>query len=252
MALNFLRRATMGAAAPSTAPGERIYAIGDVHGRLDLLTELLGMIDRHAAALPDPQATHVVQLGDFIDRGPQSREVMRYLFELQQRTDQLVVLQGNHEEVMTRALAGDPRSYKIWRGTGGGATMRSFGIDPPRPGADQGDTLDQVRAVVPGAWIDWMARLPLTARSGDYFFCHAGIRPGVPLKRQAKVDLLWIGDDFLDDPADHGAMIIHGHTITDGVDQRHNRIGIDTGAYKTGVLTALYLEGTARQVIATG
>ncbi len=252
MALRFGRTIRRTPTRPATAPGERIYAIGDVHGRFDLLRALLDKIEAHAAALPRAERTHVVQVGDLVDRGPQSAEVLRLLIGAQRTTEALVVLRGNHEAVMVEALNGQDKQYRMWRGIGGGATMRSLGVEPPPRGEPAGDVMERVRAAIPPGWTDWMARLPLTARSGDYLFCHAGIRPGVPLRRQSPADLMWIRDEFLEDDTDHGVIVVHGHSISDGVDWRMNRIGIDTGAYRTDVLTALYLEGEVQELIATG
>jgi serine/threonine protein phosphatase 1 len=136
-------------------------------------------------------------------------------------------------------------------GVGGDMTVRSFGLEPYSRSDDARDYIRRLRSVVPREWVSWLKRLPLFARSGDYFFCHAGVRPGVPLRRQVRNDLLWIREDFLDDDADHGAIIVHGHSIEPEVAIRANRIGIDTGAYRTGVLTALYLDGDKRDIIST-
>jgi len=237
---------------PRTAEGERIYAVGDVHGRLDLLTELLEKIDRHSRSLPDPRTQHVILLGDLIDRGEQSSQVVDYVYNIQKKTDQLIVLMGNHEELMLRALNSEYGIFRAWMRIGGDATLRSFGMEPPPRGGDYELYARRFAATIPQQWVAWLSRLPYSARSGDYFFCHAGIRPGVPLKRQKKADLLWIRDEFLDDRQEHGAVVVHGHSIADEVEYCGNRIGIDTGAYRTGVLTALYLEGDRQEILATG
>lgn len=236
---------------PAVQPGDRIYVIGDVHGCHDLLVELLDKIEAHSSALPTAANVHIIQIGDIIDRGPQSAEVLRYLYDVQQRTSRVVVLQGNHEVMMLQALAGEAGMLRAWMRIGGRDTLRSFGLEPPERGADEERAIARIRRAIPGEWLDWLERLPLTAQSGDYFFCHAGIRPGVPLKRQSRNDLLWIRDQFLEDRTPHPAIIVHGHTPTREVEFCNNRIGIDTGAYESGVLTALYLEGTNREVIAT-
>lgn len=236
---------------PSTAEGERIYAIGDIHGRLDLLKDILNRIEKHAATLPAPRSVHIVILGDMIDRGPESAEVLRYLHGVQQTTGRLIVLQGNHEELMLRALAAEPGMLRAWMRIGGSATIRSFGAEPPHRDDDQRAAVGDLLKVIPANLVEWIRNLPLTARSGDYLFCHAGIRPGVAIKRQKRADLLWIRDEFLEDPKDHGVMVVHGHSVSADVEMRGNRIGIDTGAYRTGVLTALYLEGEDRQIIST-
>lgn len=236
---------------PATDAGERIYAIGDVHGRLDLLRDLLKRVEEHHAALPPAAATHVILLGDLVDRGPDAAGVLKTMFEVQQRSDRIIVLKGNHEDAMVRAVDGEPGMIGIWKKIGGLATVRSFGFDEALIEGDPGRLIAALRAKLGRPMLDWLRNLPLTAQSGDYLFCHAGIRPGVPLKRQQRTDLLWIREDFLGDARDHGAVIVHGHSIATEVETRDNRIGIDTGAYRTGVLTALYLEGTERDIIAT-
>jgi serine/threonine protein phosphatase 1 len=211
---------------------------------------LLDRIGDHAAALPPSESLHVVFLGDIVDRGPDSMKVIEFLYDLQSKSERVVVLLGNHEDAMLQAIDGNPEMLRDWMRVGGAATVRSFGLDPFAAGDDPGRYLRQLRAAVPREWVAWLRKLPLTARSGDYLFCHAGIRPGVVMRRQTRNDLLWIRDDFLDDPRDHGAVIVHGHSIEPEVLIRANRIGIDTGAYRTGELTALYLEGEKQEIIA--
>lgn len=234
---------------PSTDSGERIYAIGDVHGRLDLLRLLLERIGEHMRALPPVRALYIVLLGDLVDRGPDSAGVLALLNDLQRGNDQLIVLLGNHEEAMLEALEGDAEALRRWLGIGGVATLRSFGIDPPSPGEDVREHHRRLRAAVPRAWVSWLKRLPLSVRSGDYHFVHAGVRPGVALHRQTRSDMLWIRDEFLHDPRDHGAVIVHGHSISPEVEILPNRIGVDTGAYRSNVLSAIYLEGERQEVL---
>ncbi|WP_315764576.1 metallophosphoesterase family protein [Sphingomonas sp. Y38-1Y] len=234
---------------PSTDLGERIYAVGDVHGRYDLLTAILDRIATHSASLPPAKSFHIIFLGDLVDRGPDSARVLGLLYDLQRQTDRIVVLAGNHEEAMLQAIDGDPEHLRIWMGVGGAQTVRSFELSPYRRGDDARDYARRLRSAIPRDWVSWLKRLPITARSGDYFFCHAGVRPGVALRRQTRTDLLWIRDDFLDDPSDHGAVIVHGHSVEPEVSIRANRIGIDTGAYRSGVLTALYLEGDRQETL---
>jgi serine/threonine protein phosphatase 1 len=234
---------------PRTDSGERIYAIGDVHGRYDLLRLLLDRIGEHAQALPPTQSLHLVFLGDLVDRGPESAKVVEFLYELEQSTDQIIVLLGNHEEAMLKSLDGDLGVLQRWLGVGGAETLASYGLRLPEPHDDLRRYTRYLQNSLPAEQMRWLRRLPLTAQSGDYFFCHAGIRPGVPLGRQSRDDLLWIRDDFIDDAADHGAVIVHGHTIEPEVTLRANRIGIDTGAYRHGLLTALYLEDEQQEII---
>jgi serine/threonine protein phosphatase 1 len=239
-------------APPGTGKGERIYAIGDIHGRLDLMSALLSKIEQHSAGLPRTRSIHLVMLGDVIDRGPSSAEVLSYLHGVQQETDRLILLRGNHEDMMLRSLEGEPGMMRAWIRVGGDATLRSFGIEPPESDSDIMSATRALAAKLPRNMLEWLRALPLTARSGDYLFCHAGVRPGVPIKRQSRADLLWIREEFLQDDSDHGAVVVHGHSVATEVEMRDNRIGIDTGAYRTGVLTAIYLEGGAREIISVG
>lgn len=235
---------------PSTDSGERIYAIGDIHGRYDLLQVLIERIGEHSRALPPVRSLYIVLVGDLVDRGPQSAEVLAMLYDLQQRNSDVIVLLGNHEEAMLQALDGDVDALRRWLAVGGDATLASFGIPPRDPDQDVRDYLIGARRVVPKALLNWLRHLPLSARSGDYYFVHAGVRPGVALDRQVRGDMLWIRDEFLHDDRDFGAVVVHGHSITVDVDIRHNRICIDTGAYRTGVLSAVYLEGDQQDILA--
>lgn len=237
------------AKAPSTDAGDRIYAIGDIHGRHDLFRALLDKIEKHTSALPSGKTTHVILVGDLIDRGPESAQVLKFVYNVQRQSRNMTTLLGNHEELMVRALSGEPGMLNAWIKLGGGATLRSFGIDVPTGAYDLREFMQQVADAIPREWVDWLQTLPLSARSGDYFFCHAGVRPGVAIKKQSRNDLLWIREEFLSNEDDHGVVVVHGHSVSSEVEQRANRIGIDTGAYKTNVLTALYLEGTERDII---
>ena len=235
---------------PRTDSGERIYAIGDIHGRYDLLRLLLDKIGEHSQALPASESLHVVFLGDLVDRGPESAKVVEFLYDLDKRTDQVIVLMGNHEEAMVRSIDGDASILQRWLAVGGAETVQSYGLRLPGEREDLRQYIRYLQSSLPHRQMRWLRSRPLIARSGDYFFCHAGIRPGVPLHRQARDDLLWIREDFVEDEADHGAVIVHGHTIEPQVTFRPNRIGIDTGAYCHGVLTALYLEEEKQELIA--
>lgn len=236
---------------PSTDSGERIYAIGDIHGRYDLLRQLLDRIEEHSRALPPTRSLYVIFIGDLVDRGPQSAEVLAMLYDLQLKTDHVIVLLGNHEEAMLQALDGDMDALRGWLAVGGKQTLKSFGIEPLRRDEDPRAYLQRARSVIPREWLAWLRRLPLSVQSGDYYFVHAGIRPGVSLSRQTRSDMLWIREDFLDDTRNHGAVVVHGHSITPETDIRPNRICIDTGAYRTGMLSALYLEGEKQEVLFT-
>lgn len=235
--------------APATASGDRVYAIGDVHGRADLLRLLIARIDAHERGLPAAAPPHLVLLGDLIDRGPDSAGVLEIAQSLQLSRPNVAVLLGNHEQVLLDVLGGVTAALQAWMDFGGEETLASFGVAMPSGGADPRDTIAALREAVAPATAAWLNGLPLSLRSGDYFFCHAGLRPGVPLLRQSREDLLWIRDDFLNSDADHGVVVVHGHSVVHTVEQRANRIGIDTGAYASNRLTALYLDGATSEVL---
>jgi serine/threonine protein phosphatase 1 len=232
---------------PSQA-AERVYAIGDIHGRYDLMARLLFAIERDAAKRL-PARTEIVILGDFIDRGPGSAGVMAVLGALRAR-DGLVVLKGNHEAALVDAWHGDQTALALWLDHGGDATLRSLGAeDHEIYPADHRQLLETVRKYVSKSMIKWLASLPLSHRVGDHLFVHAGIRPGVPLAEQVAEDMLWIREEFTQNKDDHGLVVVHGHTISERVAVRPNRIGVDTGAYRTGRLAAVGVEAGAHWVI---
>ena len=235
---------------PSTDSGDRIYAIGDIHGRYDLLQLLIARIGEHSAGLPPARSLYVVLIGDIVDRGPQSAEVLAMLYDLQRKNSRVIVLLGNHEEAMLQALDGDTDALRRWLAVGGDKTLASFGIAPLQPEDDPRDYMNSARRTIPRQWLAWLRQLPLSVQSGDYYFVHAGVRPGVALARQVRDDMLWIRGEFLRSECDFGAVIVHGHSISAEVDIRPNRIGIDTGAYRSGVLSAIYLEGEKKDVVA--
>lgn len=239
--------------APACVPaGCRVYAVGDVHGRFDLLQRLLGLIEHDAArplpGQPAPERISVVFLGDYLDRGPQSREVVERLMTGAPEAGALagarwVCLKGNHEEQMVRFLdeiaAGPP-----WCRNGGVETVRSYaGTIPEGEESDMAALQLLLSRTLPPSHLRFLARLPVMHREGDYLFVHAGIRPGIAIEDQNPSDMLWIRDDFLHDGRPLGAIVVHGHTPGPVPEIRANRIGIDTRAYASGHLTALVLEG---------
>jgi serine/threonine protein phosphatase 1 len=237
---------------PKGARGYRAYAIGDVHGRLDLLDSLLAEIERDLAQRPS-RKTLLVFLGDLIDRGPNSAQVIERLRTYRWPGVKIVCLLGNHEEVLLRILDGDAALITQWRWFGGAECLKSYGVDPSEiAGMDDQEALDVVRAAIPKEHAEFIGSFVDTCRFGDYLFVHAGIRPGVTLDEQAQSDLRWIREPFLLDDSDHGCVVVHGHTINAEVEERSNRIGIDTGAYRTGVLTALIIDGDQRGYLQTG
>lgn len=234
-----------------TQPGSRIYAIGDVHGRLDLLDALLDQIRQDIAGRP-AASNFVVMLGDLIDRGPASAQVIERLLNVGDVPAKFRYLMGNHEEIFLRVLAAEPGVAYDWLRFGGDACVESYGLAPVALTAMTEEAIAELLfKTVPRRHIDFIKGFADTVRSGDYLFVHAGIRPGVAIEEQSPHDLRWIRDAFLNDGKDHGVMVIHGHTISDGVDEHVNRIGIDTGAYQSGALTALALEDGERWVLST-
>jgi serine/threonine protein phosphatase 1 len=234
---------------PEVPAGYRLYAIGDVHGRDDLIEDLLGRIE--ADSLERGPANRVlVFLGDLVDRGPASAGVVERLRTYRPDGTRLVFLAGNHEEVLLRILDGETRLIPDWLRFGGAECLRSYGADPQRLRKLAPErALETIRAAIPAAHVEFLRSFDDTFRAGDYLFVHAGIRPGIPLAEQSPSDLRWIREPFLTDRAEHGFLVVHGHTIREAVDERANRIGIDTGAYRTGILTALALEGADRWFI---
>ncbi len=232
--------------------GLRLYAIGDVHGRVDLLRQMHEMISEDAALANKPRQ-RIVYLGDYIDRGLESRQVVDLLLDAPLPGFEAVYLKGNHEEVLLQFLE-DPAVGPNWFFFGGDATLYSYRVAGASPTIDE-DGLGQVQAAfqsaLPDRHLAFYRALELQHRVGDYLFVHAGIRPGVPEASQSPADLLWIRDEFLKSSADHGAVVVHGHTITPEPEVRPNRIGIDTGAYASGRLTCLVLDGAERRFLYT-
>jgi serine/threonine protein phosphatase 1 len=221
--------------------GRRVYAIGDVHGRSDLFEQLLAMIetDHRGRAAADAD---LVLLGDLVDRGPDSRGVVERAMTTPAWARQ-TTLMGNHEEIMLQVLDGARDQLSLWLKVGGRETLASWGVDLSLiEDGTISEILDAAHAAIPASVVRWLMGLRQSLSIGDYFFVHAGVRPGVPLDRQDKGDSFWIREEFLASSRHHGAMIVHGHSIATEVDWLPNRIGIDTGAYATGRLTALCLE----------
>ena len=236
---------------PSGPRGHRAYAIGDIHGRLDLLDRLLASIEEDLKRRPVRNAV-LVFVGDLIDRGPQSAQVIERLRTYRRPGVVTTFILGNHEEVMLRILRGDSSAISSWLRFGGLECLHSYGVT----GSDlrsrpEAELLATIKAAVPRKHVDFLESFADSCRFGDYLFVHAGIRPGVELDQQRQSDLRWIREPFLFDETDHGFVVVHGHTICDQVEERPNRIGIDTGAYRTGVLTALAIEGAERWLLDT-
>ena len=237
--------------APQGARGYRAYVVGDIHGRLDLLEDLLAKIHAELQRRP-AKKTLLVFVGDLIDRGPSSAQVIERLRTYQREGVKPVFLLGNHEEVLLRILAGDAQLITKWRWFGGSECLQSYGVEPLKMAhLSNHEALPLVRDAIPSEHVAFLESFVDSCRFGDYLFVHAGVRPGIELDQQMQSDLRWIREPFLSDDTHHGFVVIHGHTISDSVQERPNRIGIDTGAYRTGVLTALAIEGADRWLIDT-
>ena len=233
------------------APGYRAYVVGDVHGRLDLLEQLLAKIHSELQRRPVAKSL-LVFVGDLIDRGPSSAQVVERLRTYRREAIQPIFLLGNHEEVLLRILGGDAQLITKWRWFGGAECLQSYGVDPEQlTHLSDEQALAVVRDAIPAKHVKFLESFVDSCRFGDYLFVHAGIRPGLELEQQSQSDLRWIREPFLYDDGDHGFVVVHGHTISPEVEERPNRIGIDTGAYRTGVLTALAIEGGDRWLIDT-
>lgn len=236
---------------PSGPRGHRAYVVGDIHGRLDLVDRLLDKIHADLAQRRSAK-TSLIFVGDLVDRGPQSSQVIERLRTYRRPGVKTVFLLGNHEEVLLRILAGDTSLIDKWQRFGGRECLESYGVDPAKLRAlEPAEALCAIRRAIPSGHVEFLRSFHDTCRFGDYLLVHAGIRPGVELHQQRQNDLRWIRQPFLFDDTDHGFVVIHGHTISAEVEERANRIGIDTGAYRTGKLTALVIDGTERRLIDT-
>lgn len=235
-------------ASPAAVPaGERVYAVGDVHGRADLFEAMMEAVDADDAARGSAETT-VVLLGDLVDRGPDSAGVLA-LAQSWQRGRHLRALMGNHEEMFLDSFENEEVLRHFLR-FGGRETLLSYPVDPAAyTAASLTETQQMMRDNVPETDISFMRAMEEMIVIGDYLFVHAGIRPGVALEEQKAGDLRWIREPFTTHKGDLGPVVVHGHTIYDAPEFASCRIGIDTGAYRTGRLTALGLEGTNRWLI---
>lgn len=241
---------------PSVPDNVRVYAVGDIHGRLDLLQDLHRRIADDVAGNSggaDAARRVVVYLGDYIDRGEKSAAVIDFLIDNPVPGCEQYFLMGNHEEMLLSFLD-DPSIGPMWMFNGGDATLLSYG------GGAQGETSGDARMMamqrslrekLPKRHLAFLRALRLYHIEGGYVFVHAGLAPGRPIEEQDSQDLLWIRDEFMQSTDDHGYCVVHGHTICEQPDFRANRIGIDTGAYFSGVLTCLVLEGEEQRLLQT-
>ena len=236
-------------AAPENA---RIYAIGDIHGRDDLLKSLHELI-RDDAANHRRQRKIIIYLGDYIDRGPSSRDVLDYLIGSPLEGFETVYLKGNHEALLLRFLE-DARVGPDWIMIGGGATLESYHVEEKlwSPNKDDFSAIQKsLSERLPPSHLEFLLTLAPYHIEGDYFFVHAGVRPGIAIEDQTEEDLLWIRNDFLNSTADHGHLIVHGHSIAKRPVIKRNRIGIDTGAFTTGRLTCLITDREETSFLST-
>lgn len=226
---------------PRLPEGIRVYAFGDIHGRADLLKKLFTVIDADLARNPVQRPIHVF-LGDYVDRGPDSAGTLDLLID-RGRNFETVCLKGNHEVFMLEVLR-DPRKLADWSKFGGLSTLMAYGIQPSLgpDSAEQVALVETLARQMPAAHLRFLESLPPSFVCGDFFFVHAGVRPGIPLSEQTEADMLWIRDEFLESQENFGKFVVHGHTPVREPDIRPNRINIDTGAYATGNLTLLKIE----------
>lgn len=229
-------------------PGLRVYAIGDIHGRADLLDRLHEKIEADLRTAPEKAV--IVYLGDYVDRGPDSHGVIERLTRSRFSGVETVALLGNHEDMLLQFLDA-PYGASLWLSNGGDTTLSSYKVKVPASYDELVFTQRALLGAMPRHHKQFLLGLPEQVQFGDYLFVHAGIKPGLPLDRQSREQLIWIRDVFLDSESDHGLIVVHGHTIVHEVEWRANRIGVDTGAYTTGRLTALVLEGGGRRLLQT-
>lgn len=232
-------------------PGTRVYAIGDIHGQLERLRALRVRIVEDAEGAPEERRV-VVHVGDYVDRGPDSRGVLDLLIDEPLAGFDCFFLKGNHEDFMLRFLEGEIEAGAGWFANGGDATLASYGIE----GADRWPDFTQLLALqkafaqaMPARHRRFLEALNLFHVEGDYAFVHAGVRPGIALESQDPEDLMWIRETFHASSADHGHVIVHGHSVSPRPESKANRIGIDTGAGYGQSLTAVVLVGRDRRFL---
>jgi serine/threonine protein phosphatase 1 len=231
--------------------GMRIYAIGDIHGCVAQLDRLHARIEADASSFAGEKV--IVYLGDYVDRGPDSRGVIDRLIGHVPKGVSPKYVKGNHDQAVLDFLR-DAESYRTWRSYGAPETLMSYGVRPPL--FDSIDKIEEARqafqAALPPAHLAFLHRLESVIVLGDYAFVHAGIRPGTSIEDQSDQDLLWIRDDFLNCTSAHEKVVVHGHTPISAPVRLHNRIGLDTGAYATGILSCAVLEEAECRFIQAG
>lgn len=226
----------------------RVYTIADIHGRSDLLIRTLKAIAKDAQPYPN-QRRLLITLGDYIDRGPSSYQVIDLLCHLPLTNFETKHLKGNHEAMLVDFLANPIDNGILWLSNGGYTTLLSYGfstIDLPDTIEKMPDARDKLLNLMPSKHLHFFKSLRLNYHLGDYYFVHAGIRPGISLDNQVEDDLIWIRKEFLHSQEDFGKIIVHGHSISSTPQELNNRIGLDTGAFHTGIMTCLVLQGEDR------
>jgi serine/threonine protein phosphatase 1 len=241
------------APVPAIPAGHRIYAIGDIHGRLDLMDQLLRMIVLDDQEREAVERRILIFLGDYVDRGAESRGVIDRLLTGLPEGFERICLKGNHEHIMLRALT-EPLTVGMWIANGGGQTMMSYGVirdDEAGVQIRPQQMSGALAEALPPEHLEFLQTLPISTIFGDYLFVHGGVRPGVALDAQDDEDCLFIREPFLSHRGAFGKVVVHGHTPVREPEVRSNRIGIDTGGFYTGRLTALRLDGESRGFLAT-
>lgn len=247
----FLSRKRATPPIPAVPPDVRVYAIGDIHGRLDLLDDLLARIDEDERAR-EPAKRTTIFLGDLVDRGPDSAGVIDRAIALRAAGGDVRCIMGNHEEIFLRTMDGDDRATRLFCRIGGRETLISYGLDPfDYERLDFADITACATRLVPAHHRAFLEQFEDMIVIGDYAFVHAGVKPGVAFDEQRTAELRWIRDPFLDHRGTLEKMVVHGHTVSSEVEFRPHRIGIDTGAYLSEKLTALMLHGEERIILST-
>lgn len=230
--------------------GHRAYVVGDIHGRADLLAPLLERIAADRARHNDRQS-HIIFLGDYVDRGPTSKDVVDMMIDLSRADSSIIMLKGNHEAAMMTFLQ-DPLKGKRWLHYGGDTTLKSYGVDVDLAALDE-KSIDRIirsfRRKLPDSHLQFFGTLQSSFTLGDYFFVHAGVDPANPVDEQREHDMLWIRNSFLSHEGLYEKVIVHGHSIIPEPEFKENRIGIDTGAFYSNVLSCLVLEGDRKEIL---
>ncbi len=239
---------------PRVPNGVRVYAIGDIHGRADLLDQMFKRVDADFVQAPVSHRIEVF-LGDYVDRGPASRQVLELLIERGRphqiergKTHQSIFLKGNHEALLVDFIA-HPSTLDDWQRLGGLETLMSYGLAPFINKRMRAELAAEFDKALPPSHKNFLSDLKTSFICGDYFFVHAGVRPGIALEKQRQEDLLWIRQEFLFCEEDFGKVVVHGHTPVQQPEVRSNRINIDTGAYATGRLSCLVLEADTMRIL---